>query len=59
MVHVFVWRERKICLVIKIFLLVAMKGWFNYVSIANYCSFLLNFSHILELDFHHVLEKRV
>jgi hypothetical protein len=37
-----------------------MKGWFNYVSIANYCSFLLNFSYIvLELGFHHVLERRV
>jgi hypothetical protein len=33
-----------------------MKGWFNYVSIANYCSFLLNFSYILKLGFHHVLE---
>jgi hypothetical protein len=39
-------RERKIGLVIKIFLLVAMNDWFNYVSIANYCSFLLNFSCI-------------
>jgi hypothetical protein len=28
-----------------------MKGWFNYVLIANYCSFLLNFSYILELGF--------
>jgi hypothetical protein len=37
------------------FLLVAMKGRFSYVSIANYCSFFLNFSHILELGFHHVL----
>jgi hypothetical protein len=34
-----------------------MKGWFNYVSIANYYSVLLNFSHILELGFHHVLVK--
>jgi hypothetical protein len=33
-----------------------MKGWFNYVSIANYCSFLLNFNYILKLGFHHVLE---
>jgi hypothetical protein len=37
-----VWRERKIGLVIKIVLLVGMKGWFAYVLIANYCSFLLN-----------------
>jgi hypothetical protein len=42
-----------------LFLLVAMKGWFNYVSIANYCSFVLNFSYILELGLHHVLERRV
>jgi hypothetical protein len=46
--------ERKIGLVINIVLLVATKGWFNYVSIANFCLFLLNFSHILELSFHHV-----
>jgi hypothetical protein len=46
-----VWRERErmIGLVIKIVLIVAMKGWFNYVSVANYCSLLLNFSYILEL----------
>jgi hypothetical protein len=55
----FVWRERKIGLVIKIFLLVAMKDWFNYVLIANYCSFFLNFSYILELGLHHVLDRRV
>jgi hypothetical protein len=42
-------RERMIGLVIKIVLIVAMKGWFNYVSVANYCSLLLNFSYILEL----------
>jgi hypothetical protein len=31
-------RERKIGVVIKIFcLLVARKGWFIYVSIANFC----------------------
>jgi hypothetical protein len=34
------------------------KGWF-YVSLANFCSFYLNFCHILELGFHHVLERRV
>jgi hypothetical protein len=27
-----------------------------YVSLANFCSFFLNFSHILDLGFHHVLE---
>jgi hypothetical protein len=37
---VFIWRGRKIGLVIKIFLLVDMKGWFNYVSIVNFSSFL-------------------
>jgi hypothetical protein len=36
-----------------------MKGCFNYVSLPNFCSFFLNFSHILELGFHHVLEIRV
>jgi hypothetical protein len=36
---VYMEREMKIGLIIKIFLLVAMKGWFNYVSIASYCSF--------------------
>jgi hypothetical protein len=36
-----------------------MKSWFNNVSIVNYCSFLLNFNYILELDLHHVLERRV
>jgi hypothetical protein len=41
------------------FLLVSMKDWFNYVSIASYCSFFLNFIYILELGLHHVLEKRV
>jgi hypothetical protein len=35
-VNLYAWRERKIGLVIKIFLLVVMKGWFNYVSIPNY-----------------------
>jgi hypothetical protein len=24
--------------------------------LANFCSFFLNFSHILDLEFHHVLE---
>jgi hypothetical protein len=58
-VHVFVWRERKIGLVIKIFcLLVARKVCF-YVSLANFCSFLFNCSHILDLGFHRVLERRV
>jgi hypothetical protein len=41
------------------FLLVTLKGWFNYVLVANYCSFLLNFSQILKLGFHHVLVRRV
>jgi hypothetical protein len=36
-----------------------MKGCFKYVSLPKFCSFLLNFSHILELGFHHVLEIRV
>jgi hypothetical protein len=35
-VNLYAWRERKICLVINVFLLVAMKVWLNYVSIANY-----------------------
>jgi hypothetical protein len=56
---VFIWRGRKIGLVIKIFLLVDMKGWFNYVSIVNFSSFFINFSHILELGFHPVSERRV
>jgi hypothetical protein len=51
MVHVYV-RERKTGLVIKIFcLLVARKGWFNYVSLSYFCSFFLNFSNILDLGF--------
>jgi hypothetical protein len=50
MVHVFVWRERKICLVIKIFLSIAKKGWFMFLLL-NFCSFLLNFSYFLDLGF--------
>jgi hypothetical protein len=30
-----------------------------YVSLANFCLFLLNFNHILDLGLHHVLERRV
>jgi hypothetical protein len=30
-----------------------------YVSLANFCSFLLNFSHILDLGFHHVRLKSI
>jgi hypothetical protein len=30
-----------------------------YVSLVNFCSFLLNFSHILDLGFHHVIEKSI
>jgi hypothetical protein len=43
----------------KGFLLVAMEGWFNYVSLASFWLFLLKFSHILELVFYHVLDIRV
>ena len=30
-----------------------------YVSLTNFCSLLLNFSHILDLGFHHVREKSI
>jgi hypothetical protein len=54
------YKERKIDLAIMIFcLLVARKVWFIYVSLANFCSLFFNFSHILNLGYHHVLERRV
>ena len=42
-------------LVIKI-VFINCYDWFNYVLIANYCSFLLNFNYILKLGFHHMLK---
>jgi hypothetical protein len=30
-----------------------------YVSLVNFCSFLFNFRHILDLGFHHIREKSI
>jgi hypothetical protein len=58
MVHVFVWRERKIGLGIKIFCLLVVKKVSLCFS-CKFCLFLLNFNHILDLGFHHMLDRRV
>jgi hypothetical protein len=58
MVHVFVWRERKIGLGIKIFCLLVVKKVSLCFSL-KFCLFLLNFNHILDIRSHHVLERRV
>jgi hypothetical protein len=58
MVHVFVCRERKIGFGIKIFCLLVVKMVGFYFSY-QFCLFLLNFNHILDLGFHHVLGRRV
>jgi hypothetical protein len=38
MVHVFVWIERKIGLVIKIFLFISCYEMLVYISLTNFCS---------------------
>jgi hypothetical protein len=58
MVHVFVRIKRKIGLVINIFcLLVARKVWFMFL-LPIFVRIFLNYSHILDLGFHHVLGRK-
>ena len=30
-----------------------------YISLASFCSFLLNLNHFMDLGFHHMLERRI